>query len=89
MIEELSQGGAGGPASTDELTVRAARNRRDQPYLAVTDDEGNELAAVLVEVTETGAIAIKFDQYRDCPARFEIVTLASHSGYPNEVVWRS
>jgi len=74
--------------STDEKTVQVARDRRNRPYLAVTNDEGEEVAAVFVAVDErTGVIAVAFDQYRDCTAQFEVV---EHAGAtPNNIVWRT
>lgn len=76
------------PISTDELTVQVAHDRCERPYLALTDDEGNEIATVSATVDQTtGILVIEFDQSGDCGARFEVV---EHAGYtPNKIIWRT
>ncbi|RIS64217.1 hypothetical protein D2E70_25430 [Mycobacteroides abscessus] len=75
------------PISTDELSIQVAHTRSNRPYLSVADDEGHEVAAVDVVVDEkTGVIAIRFDQYTDCSARFEVV---ENGIIPNKLIWRS
>lgn len=75
------------PTSTDELTVQVVHDRFERPYLALTDDEGNEIAAVSATVDQAGILVIEFDQYGDCGARFEVV---EHAGYtPNKTIWRT
>ncbi|TEA09083.1 hypothetical protein [Mycobacteroides salmoniphilum] len=74
--------------STDELIVQVAHTRSNRPYLSVTDDEGNEIAAVSVAVDKrTNVVAIELDEHGDCSARLEVV---EHPNcLPNKVVWRS
>ncbi|MBN7567084.1 hypothetical protein ACM0AZ_24955 [Mycobacteroides abscessus subsp. massiliense] len=54
--------------------VQVAHTRGNQPYLAVTNDEGAEVATVHLKVDPaSGEIAIVFNQYADRPARFVVV----------------